>query len=608
MGSTSKTEGKQQKSSSKKNAGRKNVGTPLYDWFIAVFGVAFILSFALNALHLANGGVDTDIGGGGHPTNKLAARAALRRAMKDFRDAKDSVKLQRKGGDSGPKPTKTGGSPFMDLATLDCKAYGGPSIEAAQEMVYWQDISSDSSYTPPFYKINNQEGKKRKYMTFEPDGGGWNNIRMGMESTIAMAVAMGRTLVMPPQKKMYLLGSQKDGQQHHFSFADFFPIAEMAEDNKAFDVISMQEYLETEAMKGNLVNEKGQVMFPPGNRTNWDNINQGDYDELRGYLRTVSHTLRWNPGKCLPAFPSSGNHKDVEVLQKLADEAKKQSSHLEKHELFPVDDPNPLSRLQDTLAGRKQLCVYNEAEQNAPIVHFQMNHKEHLRLLVHFYAFLFFEDWREDLWIKRFVRDHLHYKDEIQCAAGRIVEKIRKHVSDRNNGTSTEFDTFHVRRGDFQFKETRIEIDEIIENTKEYLTPGSTIFIATDERRKEFFEPMKKMYDLLFLDDFKDDLANVNSNYYGMIDQLIASRGKIFFGCWFSTFTGYIMRIRGYHSIKDKAPGYEHGELPTSYYYATKPKLKEMHKYAPLRTGFFNREYPTSWRGIDTGIKELSIK
>ena len=68
------------------------------------------------------------------------------------------------------------------------------------------------------------------------------------------------------------------------------------------------------------------------------------------------------------------------------------------------------------------------------------------------------------------------------------------------------------------------------------------------------------------------------------------------------------MRIRGYHSVKDKAPGYEHGELPTTFYYATKDRLNEMHKYAPLRNNFFAREYPTSWRDIDKGIKELSLK
>ena len=74
-----------------------------------------------------------------------------------------------------------------------------------------------------------------------------------------MAIAMGRTLVMPPQKKMYLLGKNHGGQRHHFSFVDFFPIAEMAEDNEAFNVISMKEYLEEEAMKGNLVNRVSQI-------------------------------------------------------------------------------------------------------------------------------------------------------------------------------------------------------------------------------------------------------------------------------------------------------------------------------------------------------------
>lgn len=129
--------------------------------------------------------------------------------------------------------------------------------------------------------------------------------------------------------------------------------------------------------------------------------------------------------------------------------------------------------------------------------------------------------------------------------------------------------------------------------------------------------------------------VSASANYFGMIDQLVASRGKIFFGCWFSTFTGYINRIRGYHSVKDKLPGYKSGELPTTYYYATIPKKFEMHKvrhssgvfrfywslcmllsvvffatfhlkYKPLNAGFFNREFPTSWRDIDKGIQALA--
>jgi hypothetical protein len=254
--------------------------------------------------------------------------------------------------------------------------------------------------------------------------------------------------------------------------------------------------------------------------------------------------------------------------------------------------------------------VYDESFQKEQVIHFQCNHKEHLRLLVHFYAFIFFEDWKEDLWMKRFVRDHLHYGDEIQCAAARVVEKIRKHVSEKTNGKSTEFDSFHIRRGDFQFKTTRIPAEEIYDNTKAELTPGTTIFIATDERDKKFFDPLREQYDLLFLDDFKKELEGVNceyfinlfpkqtsfhasctycafivvvaccavANYFGMIDQLVASRGRKFFGCWFSTFTGYIDRIRGYHSVKDRAPGYKDGVLPTTFYYATKDRKFEMHE------------------------------
>lgn len=91
----------------------------------------------------------------------------------------------------------------------------------------------------------------------------------------------------------------------------------------------------------------------------------------------------WNPGECLPAFPSSGDHKDVEVLQKLVKSARR---NIPGGVPVKVDDPNPLGRLEETLAGRRDLCVYDERMQNLPIIHFQCNHKKKLRMLVHFYV------------------------------------------------------------------------------------------------------------------------------------------------------------------------------------------------------------------------------
>lgn len=74
-----------------------------------------------------------------------------------------------------------------------------------------------------------------------------------------------------------------------------------------------------------------------------------------------------------------------------------------------------------------------------------------------------------------------------------------------------DFDSFHVRRGDFQFKRTRIEATEIYDNVKNVLPDNRTLFIATDERNKSFFDPLKEHYTVRFLDDYKHLLIGVNT-------------------------------------------------------------------------------------------------
>lgn len=134
------------------------------------------------------------------------------------------------------------------------------------------------------------------------------------------------------------------------------------------------------------------------------------------------------------------------------------------------------------------------------------------------------------------MRDHMRYIDEMQCAAARIVSAIRKRAREHNKkNLAGDFDTFHIRRGDFQYKDTRISADEIYKNVKDILTEGATVYIATDERDLTFFAPLRTHYNLLFMDDFRPQLRGVNKNYFGMIDQLVASRGRYFFGCWHST-------------------------------------------------------------------------
>lgn len=77
------------------------------------------------------------------------------------------------------------------LQSLQCEAYGGPSDDVASEMVYWWKIPSDEHFLNSFQKENLEKGEE-KYLIFEADSAGWNNIRMSLETIITLAIAMGR--------------------------------------------------------------------------------------------------------------------------------------------------------------------------------------------------------------------------------------------------------------------------------------------------------------------------------------------------------------------------------------------------------------------------------
>jgi hypothetical protein len=151
----------------------------------------------------------------------------------------------------------------------------------------------------------------------------------------------------------------------------------------------------------------------------------------------------------------------------------------------------------------------------------------------------------------------------------------------------------------------RVEIDVIFDNTFDVLEENSTIYIATDERNRTFFDLLRKRYKIYFMDDFKDLLEGVNTNYFGMVDQLIASRGRTFIGTFYSTFTGYINRVRGYHSQKDKAEGHGLGAI-NSYFDIPLGHKHDMREYRPLRPPFWAREFPIGWRDLDKAIGDFN--
>ena len=150
--------------------------------------------------------------------------------------------------------------------------------------------------------------------------------------------------------------------------------------------------------------------------------------------------------------------------------------------------------------------------------------------------------------MKRFVRDHLRYVDEIQCAAARIVEAMKEKVWMNSDNQVDFFDTFHVQRGDFKVNKTLLSADELYYNIDDIMTPQSTLYIATDEKNWSYFAPFYRRHHVYFLSNFEHLVAGLNTNYYGLVEQLVVAQGRLFVGCMFSTFSGFVTRIRGYKS------------------------------------------------------------
>lgn len=551
--------------------------------FVFLFLVTAVVSMITNfRYHLYEQFVDSG------STNFLEKRSSSSRTKQNYNDKHEVIRNEGNGS--------------HEISGLRCEPYGGPSPEIANEMVYWSDIPSDSKVKSPFRDETNT-----KYLTFEPDHGGWNNIRMAMETVLVLAHAMGRTLVLPPDAPMYLLKKSTKGQKAEFSFNDFFHLDSLEKEHEGLDIITMEDFLLLEASTNNLVDYSTlKPLQPPKGRTNWNGANLGG---LWDYLRKVGHVQSdWNPNECTAAIPASKDPNDILELERIIEDinASPQKIHPQdfKGKPFPVDAP-AIDRLKENMCDRTELCIYDEEMQNAPLVHFQVGtskDNKKLRLLTHFYSFIFFQDWKQDLWAKRFIRDHVRYIDEIMCAGARVVNEVRKKSQLAGKGGA--YHSFHVRRGDFQYKKTRIVAEELLKRSQRHLEKGSVLYIATDERTKSFFKPLKEDYEVYFMNDFDDVLSDINTNYYGMIDQLVASKGEKFIGTWFSTLSGYVNRIRGYHSAKNKLKGYENGELD-SWYFIPDDRQDEMQVYWPVRKPIYMREFPTSWRGIDKGIDEI---
>ena len=107
-------------------------------------------------------------------------------------------------------------------------------VRVPSSMRYWTKPVVEQPGDAPAYDVE-------AYLTFVPDFGGLNNVRLSLENVLSLARASGRILVLPPVQPYYLLNACKGGCE--YSLADFFP-AVLENQDRAKVVTSAAFFLE----------------------------------------------------------------------------------------------------------------------------------------------------------------------------------------------------------------------------------------------------------------------------------------------------------------------------------------------------------------------------
>ena len=59
---------------------------------------------------------------------------------------------------------------------------------------------------------------------------------------------------------------------------------------------------------------------------------------------------------------------------------------------------------------------------------------------------------------------------------------------------------------------TRMDASDILEELKDVVAPGNTLFITTDERDLTFFSSIQEVYDVVFLGAFGSMLSDISKS------------------------------------------------------------------------------------------------
>jgi len=493
----------------------------------------------------------------------------------------------------GGKPEwgKLHGEYGPDRKLLCCT--GGPvdmeqvELSTAEEGVYksmlWWDthplVEPKTLRSPDRFPLS-----PKKYVTFELDHGGFNNIRLAFEVVVAFALVTGRTLVLPPSSSWYLLdwgpkgatqgangirSMEMDGSLS--SISDYWDESSL---KKILPTMSTFEFIQLERTRLNIPNypEFASELALKGG-TN------ADMEPWRHWLMENALWMPHLPGTSVLYWPS------IDAVQTR----------------FQNQVPPHIS------SGRRPY-EYDSEMKDATIIHFpggwtwppdnKLNlhpkpqyipkHGGEYRYLGYWPGSVIFgshEQWRG---IKQAFRDGVHYRPELFKIAAKVVTRLNRF----------SYGAMHIRRNELQYHNVKIGAAKIMKNTEALFQDREPLYIASDEVHPEFFDAIRSKHFVYQWKDFYGPTAkfhdleglDIPQKYWGMIEQIICANARLFVGTDLSTFTAHIFRLRGYLNAPDKSI-YKH----TLFY--EKPTVPEYWR-TPSGSDFYN-EWHTLWEHLE---------
>eukprot|EP01097_Dermamoeba_algensis_P008487 TRINITY_DN5684_c0_g1_i1.p1 TRINITY_DN5684_c0_g1~~TRINITY_DN5684_c0_g1_i1.p1 ORF type:complete len:480 (-),score=112.40 TRINITY_DN5684_c0_g1_i1:162-1565(-) len=321
-----------------------------------------------------------------------------------------------------------------------------------------------------------------------------------------------------------------------------------------------------------------------------------DYFDIEDMKKAVP-TISW--AQFYRKFPQL-NEKNLDGIERVAHTLNWTDSTIGRsvycHPKIPTNERD-IKRLKLFAGGRAENPLQSEESWKDQKVLFI---KQRV-LLGNYYQFFFFSNVEEERRVKHLVKNYLHYNQRFFEAADKILNLL-----------PVSFSSFHLRKGDFQFKDMRnIDPPVFYNNIRELFDPKEALYAATDERdqkiRESYFSQFKGNHSVYVLDDFAQILkaSNIEGQFMGMIEQIICAQSRLFVGTRLSTFSSYITRLRAHMGMADLNTYVTYLQYPSEYKrgYPIPPWNRPDLGYCS-----WCREYSTAWEDWEHQSDLLSHK